>query len=268
MAAKWTMITGASEGLGAEFARIAAAEGHDLILVARQADKLERLAEELRQRHGIAAEVWPTDLSDPEAVETLWRKVALRRHVEVVVNNAGLGYNGPFAAESFEREKASVMVNVVALTILTKRAVTHMLRQGGGRILNVASTASFMPGPNMAVYHATKAYVLSLGEALAVELGATPVRVTTLCPGATATNFAADAQMQQIVLFSSLPVASAHSVARAGWRAMKRGRRLCVPGPINKLVALSSALAPRWLSARIAGRFLAAPAAGDRAAAD
>ncbi|WP_413855123.1 SDR family NAD(P)-dependent oxidoreductase, partial [Albidovulum sp.] len=137
MAAKWTLITGASEGLGVEFARIAAAEGRDLILVARQAAKMERLAEDLRARHPIAVEVWPADLGNPEAVETLWRKAALRRHIEIVVNNAGLGANGPFAGRDFDREMSSVMVNVAALTILTKRAVAHMLQQGGGRILNV-----------------------------------------------------------------------------------------------------------------------------------
>ena len=117
MAAKWTRITGASEGLGVEFARIAAAEGRDLILVARQAAKMERLAEDLRARHPIAVEVWPADLGNPEAVETLWRKAALRRHIEIVVNNAGLGANGPFAGRDFDREMSSVMVNVAALTI-------------------------------------------------------------------------------------------------------------------------------------------------------
>lgn len=256
MAAKWTLITGASEGLGVEFARIAAAEGRDLILVARQGAKMERLAEELRARHKIAVEVWPADLSDPEAVETLWRKVALRRHVEIVVNNAGLGCNGRFAGQDFERERASVMVNVVALTILTKRAVAHMLQQGGGRILNVGSTAGFMPGPNMAVYHATKAYVLSLGEAVAEELRGTPVTVTTLCPGATRTNFARDAGMEGIRLFTALPPAAAPRVARAGWRAMQRGRRVKVTGLANWLFSVGPRLAPRALVPRIAAIFL------------
>ncbi len=256
MAAKWTLISGASEGLGGEFARIAAAEGRDLILVARQGAKMERLAEELRARHKIAVEVWPADLSDPGAVETLWRKVALRRHVEIVVNNAGLGYNGPFAGPEFDREMTSVMVNVVALTILTKRAVAHMLQQGGGRILNVGSTAGFMPGPNMAVYHATKAYVLSLGEAVAEELRGTPVTVTTLCPGATRTEFARAAGMEGIRLLTALPPAAAPQVARAGWRAMQRGRRVKVTGPVNWLFSVGPRFAPRALVARIAAIFL------------
>lgn len=256
MAAKWTLITGASEGLGVEFARIAAAEGRDLILVARQAAKLEQLAEELRARHGVAAEVWPADLSDPDAVETLWRKVSLRRHVEIVVNNAGLGANGPFVQRDFEREMASIMVNVAALTILTKRAVAHMAQQGGGRILNVGSTAGFMPGPNMAVYHATKAYVLSLGEALAEELRGTPVTVTTLCPGPTSTNFARDAGMEGITLFTALRPAGAAGVARAGWQAMKAGRRIKVTGLRNWLFSVGPRFVPRALVPRIVAIFL------------
>jgi short-subunit dehydrogenase len=256
MAAKWTLITGASEGFGVEFARIAAAEGRDLILVARQAVKMERLAEELRARHKIAVEVWPADLREPDAVEALWRKAALRRHIEIVVNNAGLGANGPFAGQGFDREMASVMVNVTALTILTKRAVAHMLQQGGGRILNVGSTAGFMPGPNMAVYHATKAYVLALGEAVAEELRGTPVTVTTLCPGATATNFARDAGMEGIRLFTALRPARAAPVARAGWRAMKAGRRVKVTGLHNWLFSIGPRFVPRAVVPRIAAVFL------------
>ncbi|MEZ5780034.1 MAG: SDR family oxidoreductase [Paracoccaceae bacterium] len=256
MAANWTLITGASEGLGVEFARLAAAEGRDLILVARQAAKMEALAEDLRRRHKIAVEVWPTDLGDPDAVETLWRKVALRRHIDVLVNNAGLGYNGPFAGDDFGREMSSVMVNVAALTILMKRGVQHMLKQGGGRILNVASTAAFMPGPNMAVYHATKTYVLSLSEAAAEELRGQPVTVTVLCPGATATNFAKDAKMENIALFRSFPVASAARVARKGWKAMKRGRRICVPGLLNKIIALLPRFSPRFLTTNVTARFM------------
>ncbi len=256
MAAKWTLITGASEGLGVEFAKIAAAEGRDLILVARQADKLEALAETLRTRHKIAVEVIPTDLSDPASVEALWRRVALRRHIDILVNNAGLGYNGPFSGPDFDRELSSVAVNVTALTILMKRAVGHMVAQGGGRVLNVASTAAFMPGPNMAVYHATKAYVVSLTEAVAEELRDSPVTVTALCPGATVTNFARDAKMEHIALFRILPPARAASVARAGWAAMKRGRRIRVTGLVNKLFAFSPRLAPRRIVTRIAASIL------------
>src|SRR5690606_31820317 len=196
------------------------------------------------------------DLSEEAAVEALWRRASHRRHIDILVNNAGLGYNGPFAAEDFARERASVMVNVVALTILTKRAVSHMLKQGGGRILNVASLAAFMPGPNMAVYHATKALVLALDEAVAEELHGRPGPITTLCPGPTATNFARDAAMEGITLFRMLPVPSAAKVARAGWQAMLAGRRRRVPGAINGIFALAPRLSPLRLTTWITKHFL------------
>ncbi|MGB7320185.1 MAG: SDR family oxidoreductase [Albidovulum sp.] len=256
MALKWTLITGASEGLGVEFARIAAAEGRDLILVARQEAKLEALAAELRARHKIAVEVLATDLTNVAAVEALWRKAEMRRHIDVLVNNAGLGYNGPFTGTDFNREMASIAVNVTALTVLMKRAVTHMQAQGGGKILNVASTAAFMPGPNMAVYHATKAYVLSLTEAVAEELRDSTVTVTAHCPGPTATNFARDAKMEHIALFKSMPVPSAKRVAKSGWKAMKMGKRIRVTGLLNKLFAFAPRLSPRALTTRITGLFL------------
>ncbi|MCW3782237.1 SDR family NAD(P)-dependent oxidoreductase [Defluviimonas salinarum] len=256
MAAKWTLITGASDGLGREFARIAAAEGRDLILVARRAERLESLAQELRARHRISVEVMPADLSDPAAVDALWRRAAHRRQIEVLVNDAGFGLNGAFAETDLARELASIAVNVMALTILMKHAVGHMRSQGGGRILNVGSTAGFMPGPNMAVYHATKAYVLSLSEAVAEELRGGNVTVTALCPGATATGFQSVAQMENALLLRVLPVAEAGAVARAGWRAMQRGRRICVTGSFNRFFAAAPRLSPRALTTRIAGLFL------------
>ena len=252
----WTLITGASEGLGREFAILAAAEGRDLILAARQGAKMEALAETLRARHKIAVEVLPTDLSDAEAVEALWRRASSRRRIDILVNNAGLACRGAFAGDDFAREAAVINVNMTALTILMKRAVPHMIAAGGGRILNLASTAAFMPGPSMAVYHATKAYVLSLGEAVAEELRGTRVTVTTFCPGATATNFARDAGIEEIALFKSLPVPSAKAVARSGWRAMKSGRRIRIPGLMNKAFTFAPRLAPRRLVTRIVALFL------------
>lgn len=252
----WTLITGASEGLGREFAALAAAEGRDLILAARQGPRMEELAEGLRARHKIAVEVIACDLSDPAAVEALWRRASARRRIDVLVNNAGLGYNGPFAAEDFTREQASINVNVMALTILTKRAVAHMRAAGGGRILNVASTAAFMPGPNMAVYHAGKAYVLSLSQAVAEELRGTGVTVSVLCPGATATNFQKAARMEDVRLFRMGLVADAAGVAASGWRAMLAGRRVHTPGLFNKASAVGPRLVPGWVSARIAALFL------------
>jgi uncharacterized protein len=252
----WTLITGASEGLGREFALLAAAEGRDLILAARQAEKLEILADTLRVQHNIAVEVIPTDLSDAAAVEALWRRASTRRRVDILVNNAGLGYNGPFLGSDFSRELSSINVNVTALTILMKRAVPHMKLAGGGKIMNVSSVAAFLPGPNMAVYHATKAYVLSLTEAVAEELRGGNVTVTALCPGPVATNFAKDAGMEGIRLLTSGPIPSAKSVAKAGWRAMKKGKRIRVTGLMNKLFVLGPRFAPRSLVARMVGLFL------------
>lgn len=252
----WTFITGASEGLGREFAILAAAEGRDLILTARQGPKMEALAEELRKRHKIAIEVIPADLADSEAVEILWRRASSRRRIDILVNNAGLGACGPFASDDPAREVESIRVNVLALTILMKRAVPHMQAAGGGRIMNVASLASFMPGPNLAVYHATKAYVLALSEAVAEELRGTKVTVTTLCPGPTETRFARSAGMEKVRLFKAAPPASARTVARSGWRAMLGGKRVHVTGAKNRLVAFLPRLAPRALVPRLVALFL------------
>lgn len=252
----WTLITGASEGLGREFAILAAAEGRDLILAARQGPKMEALAEELRKRHKIAIEIIPTDLADSEAVELLWRRASSRRRIDILVNNAGLGAAGPFASDDPAREMASIRVNVLALTILMKRAVPHMLAAGGGQIMNVASVAAFMPGPNMAVYHATKAYALSLSEAVAEELRGKPVTITALCPGATRTQFAKAAGMEEMRLFRTVGLPSAKSVAVSGWQAMRRGKRVHVTGLLNRLVAFSPRFSPRFLVPRITGLFL------------
>lgn len=252
----WTLITGASEGFGREFAILAAAEGRDLILAARQGAKMEALADELRKRHKIAVEVMPTDLSDSDAVELLWRRASSRRRIDILVNNAGLGANGAFASDDFSREDMSIRVNILALTILMKRAVPHMQAAGGGRIMNVASTAAFMPGPRMAVYCATKAYVLSLSEAVSEELRGTNVTVTAFCPGATATNFAKGAKMEGMKLFKAGSAPAAKGVAKIGWRAMKAGQRIRVPGLMNKLFAQSPRLSPRFLVTRIAALFL------------
>ena len=181
----YTLITGASEGLGVEFARIAANEGRNLILAARSQDKLDALAADLRS-DSVDVVVIPADLSDMEQVDRLWAEASTGREIDVLVNNAGLGYNGAFSAgQGWDRELSSIHVNMLALTRLMKLAIPHMEALPKGRILNVASVAAFTPGPNMAVYHATKAYVLSLSEAVAEELRGTTVTVTALCPGAT-----------------------------------------------------------------------------------
>jgi uncharacterized protein len=253
----WALVTGASEGLGREFADLAAAAGHPVILAARQKDKLETLATDLRSRHGVEVLVIPADLSDAAEAERLWSEAVQGRRIGVLVNNAGLGRNGPFAdLEGWGREWASLQVNAVALTVLMKRAVAAMVAQGAGRILNVASTAGFVPGPNMAVYHATKAYVLSLTEAVSVELKGTPVTVTVLCPGATKTEFFKADAAENASILTKVPLPTARSVAEAGWRAMLSGRVIHVPGVQNKISAFLPRLLPRRAVAWVTGQLL------------
>lgn len=250
----WALVTGASEGLGREFARLAAATGHKVILTARSEDKLRALAAEL----SVESVVIPADLSQPGEPDRLWAEATAGRAIDVLVNNAGLGRNGAFADPAgWDREHASVQVNVVAATVLMKRAAVDMAARGSGRILNVASMAGLMPGPNMAVYHATKAYLLSLSEAAAIELAPTGVTVTALCPGATATEFFRADGADGATVLQRMGMPSAESVARIGWEAMLAGQRVVVPGAQNKLTAALVGLTPRGLAARITGRLLA-----------
>ncbi|MFB9150665.1 SDR family NAD(P)-dependent oxidoreductase [Roseovarius ramblicola] len=252
----WTLITGASEGLGAEFARLAAAEGRNLILTARSQDKLAALARELQGRAGEIA-VIPADLSEATGADRLWQEASRDRRIDILVNNAGLGRHGAFGSvDGWARDLSTMAVNMTALTGLMSRAIPHMDAQGGGRILNVGSTAGFMPGPNMAVYHATKAYVLSLTEAVAEELRGTNVRLCVLCPGATQTGFFDAADMHGIGLLKLGRPARADAVARAGWQAMMQGRRIRVTGAMNRIFAFAPRLAPRALTAFIAGRVM------------
>lgn len=250
--AAYTLITGASEGLGVEFARIAARDRRNLILTARSEHKLNALAEDLRKKN-LDVVVIPADLSVPGEADRLWSEAADGRQIDVFINNAGLGYNGPFTSEGgWDRELASIQINVLAFTHLMKRAVAHMLEQGSGRILNVSSLAGFMPGPNMAVYHATKAFALSLSEAVAEELRGSDVTVTVLCPGPTATNFFADADMGNVRLVRMGPVMKAFDVAEEGWLEARIGKRVVVPGVLNKLQAVGTRFMPRRIVTRIA----------------
>jgi short-subunit dehydrogenase len=253
----WALITGASEGLGREFAILAAQAGFDVILTARQTDKLAALSHELQRAYHVEVVVLPANLAAPEAVEQLWLDASANRQIGILVNNAGLGRNGAFAdTDNWPREAASISVNVVAATILMKRAVAHMVEHGSGRVLNVASTAAFMPGPHMAVYHATKAYFLSLSEAVATELRGTGVTITALCPGATDTQFFAADDAVKATLLTKITLASAPAVAQAGWAAMEAGKRVKITGFQNVIFANLPRFAPRALVAWIASVFL------------
>ena len=253
----WALITGASEGLGREFAILAAQSGFDVILTARQEDKLHTLSHELQRAYHVAVAVLPANLADPEAVEQLWLDATKGRQIGILVNNAGLGRNGAFAEETnWPREAASISVNVVAATILMKRAVAHMVGHRSGQVLNVAATAAFMPGPQMAVYHASKAYLLSMSEAVATELRGSGVTVTALCPGPTDTAFFNADDAVKATLITKIGMASAATVAKAGWDAMERGKRIKVVGVQNVIFANLPRVAPRALVARVAQIFL------------
>jgi short-subunit dehydrogenase len=243
------IVTGASGGLGLEFAKLLAADKYDLVLIARSADKLDAIAADLRERHGVNVETLALDLSQPGAAAEVFARVP---ECDVLINNAGFATNGRFEEIPEERIREEVLLDVLTLTELTRAYLPSMRAHGTGRVLNVASTAGFLPGPFMAVYYACKAYVLSFSQAVAEELRDTGVTVTCLCPGATATGFADRAHTNNTRLFKRLPVANAASVARAGYRGMLQGRDLVIPGFFNNLVALGPRLSPRrlliWIS--------------------
>jgi uncharacterized protein len=245
MSSETVLITGASSGIGLELAKLFAADKSNLVLVARSKDKLKTLAEELRTQHGVEAVVLPADLADPAAPQAIFDQLNNQGvKVDVVVNNAGFGAVGPIVDLPAERQMDMIQVNVSALTCLTRLFLPGMIERHQGGILNVGSTAGFQPGPNMAVYYATKAYVLSFTEALAEEVAWTGIKVTCLAPGATATGFAAAAEMEDALLFR-LGTMDARSVALAGYRGFRRGKVIVIPGMKNKLGAFSVRFAPR-----------------------
>jgi short-subunit dehydrogenase len=247
---KLAVVTGASGGLGLEFARLLARDGYDLALVARSAEKLQAAARELHGAHGIDVVPVAMDLARPDAAEALVARVP---RCDVLVNNAGFASNGRFDRLEEDRIQEEFVLDVLTLTKLTRKYLPAMIERRDGRVLNMGSTAGFLPGPFMAVYYASKAYVISFSQALAEELRGTGVTVTCFCPGATATGFAGRAGSQNTLLFKMTPVADAVQMARAGYRGMQRGKLVVVPWPpANWLVDLSARLTPRrpllWFS--------------------
>ena len=242
------LITGASSGIGLDLAHLFAQGGHDVVLVARSGERLRELAQELEAKHRVSARVIVADLAQPDAPREVF---AAAGEIDILVNNAGFGLGGKFAETPLRTELEMIQLNVSAVTHLTKLFLPQMLQRGRGRILNVASTASFQPGPLMAVYYATKAYVLSFSEAIGEELRETGVTVSALCPGPTATAFQQTAKLGSEPLLKLMKPVSSMDVARAGYRGLMRGQRLIVPGVKNKLGVQALRVTPRKVATRV-----------------
>lgn len=245
----YTLITGASAGIGKELARVFAREKHSLILVARSVDKLQELKSEIEKESGVKVQIIVKDLSQPGAAFSLYENTVQQGwEVDVLVNNAGIGLYGFFADTDWRQEFEMLELNVVALTELSKLFLKPMRQKKRGYILNVASTAAFQPGPMMAVYYASKAYVLSFSEALANELNGTGVSVSVLCPGPTESGFKSRAQMDNHnYLFTPSLMMTAEAVAKEAYAGLMKQKRVIIPGFINKISPLGMRFFPRRL---------------------
>ena len=248
---KTALITGASGGIGYELAKLFARDRHALVLIARNQPQLEKVAAELRRLGSPQVTVVAKDLGELEAPDEIFAETERRKiTVDFLVNNAGFGERGPFLKTNLDNELEMVQVNVVALLHLTKLYLPGMVKRRSGRIMQVASTAAFQPGPFMSVYYATKAFVLSFSEATYEELRGTGVTVTALCPGATTTGFADRAGMLNSKLFQ-MRVMNAQTVAEIGYRGFMAGKPLVVTGLRNRLMAFSVRFGPRALVRRV-----------------
>ena len=244
---KTALITGASGGIGYELAKVFARNAYDLILVARSTDKLQHVQTELTQTHPIQVRVISQDLSQPESPLALFENVQQQGlTVDVLVNNAGFGDYGPFAKCDWVRHNSMLQLNMVTLTHLTRLFLPPMLERGYGKILNVASTAAFQPGPFMAAYYASKSYVMSFTEALAHEVKDTGITATVLCPGPTrGTDFQARARLGDVDFFKKLKLPEAAAVAQFGYDALERNQVVAVHGLFNRLLVFTNRITPR-----------------------
>jgi len=251
------LITGASGGIGYELAKLFAVDHYNLVLVARSAGKITQFADELQRQFGISAKPVALDLTAAPAPQFLFDQLQRENIVvDVLVNNAGYGRMGRFSDLPLEDDLGQIQLNITALTHLTKLFLTPMLERHSGKILNVASTAGFQPGPLMAVYYATKAYVISFSEALSNELSGTGVTVTCLCPGATDTGFQGRAGTENTMLFRKLRPMNAATVARDGYRGLMAGKTLVISGFRNWVLAEAIRLSPRKLVTAISRKVM------------
>jgi len=256
------LITGASAGLGLEYAKLFAADKHDLVLVARRRDRLDQLAAELGKAHGIKTLVIAADLDKASAPQQVFDEVTKAGlEVEFLVNNAGFGTTGAFVQSDLTKELGQVNVNISALVALTRLFLPAMVKRGKGRVLNIGSTAGFQAGPYMATYYATKAFVNSFTEALGHELKGTGVTATVSCPGATATEFASLSGNDKTRLFTMAPPMTSHEVASQGYRAMHAGKLIAVHGLKNLIGVWSVRFTPRAVVRAIAAAMNRDPSA-------
>jgi hypothetical protein len=240
------LITGASSGIGYELAKVFAKNKVNVVLVARSEKKLQEIAQELEKTYGVSAKVLAKDVSKLSQVQEIYDWVKEQGiRVEYLVNNAGFGDFGFFTETQWEKELEMINLNMTSLTALTKLFVKDMVSSKSGKVMNVASTASFQPGPLMAVYYATKSYVLSFSEAISNELSGTGVTVTALCPGPTESGFQAAADMKDSKLVKGKKLPTSKDVAEFGYKAMMSGKVVAVHGMMNKIMAQSVRYTPR-----------------------
>ena len=253
--AKTALITGASTGIGHALSKCFAADRHNLVLVARQEPKLRQVAGELSGQFGVSAKIIVADLAKPDAPQKIVDEVNKDSlQIDYLINNAGFGLGGKFAETDLAVELDMMQVNMTALVHLTKLFLPGMLARKNGRIMNVASTAAFQPGPLMAVYYATKAFVLSFSEAIANELTGTGVTVTALCPGPTQSEFQQRAHIENTRLIKGnfMGLMTSEAVARIGYHGFMQEKRLVIPGLMNKMGVQSVRFSPRRVATQVA----------------
>jgi len=248
------LITGASTGIGYELAKLFAQDHYDVVLVARNKPKLTQLANELTSRYGISAKVIEKDLSKSSAPIEIYEELERASlSIDILVNNAGTGIYGLFSESNLEEQLNALQLNIMTLTSLTHLFLPSMIKSGKGKILNVASTAAFQPGPLMGCYFASKAYVLFFSEALANELRGSGVTVTAFCPGPTRTNFQSRTGTEDIR--ESIMMMNAKSVAQIGYKGFMMGKTVVVPGLMNKILVFLVRFFPRDLVTKVARFF-------------
>lgn len=246
------LITGASSGIGFELARIHARQGDNLVLVARNKKKLDELKSEIESLHKVRVYVIAKDLSVKDAAQDVYAEIKkLGLEVDYLINNAGFGHLGAFTENAWEKEEQMIQLNITALTQFTKLFLPGMIARGSGKIMNVGSVASFMPGPFMAVYYATKAYVLSFSEAINNEVRDKGVTVTALCPGPTESGFQDAAEMKGIKLIEKFKMPSSKIVAQYGYKAMMKGKPVAIHGVTNRMMVGSLRITPRNIVVKI-----------------